>query len=124
MLVGRSLAARRVMNLIEQIAATSAPVVITGENGTGKELAAKSIHAGSERRNRPFVAINCAAVPETLIESELFGHERGAFTGAHQQRGVFPELRRNLSPRTAGCAAQNPRGWISRLFLCRYHSHL
>ena len=90
MLVGRSIAARRVMSLIEQIAATSAPVVITGESGTGKELVAKSIQARSERHNRPFVAINCAAVPETLIESELFGHERGAFTGAHQrQEGCF-----------------------------------
>jgi two-component system, NtrC family, response regulator HydG len=90
MLVGRSLAARRVMNLIELVAATTAPVLITGESDTGKELAAKSIHARSLRRDRPFVAINCAAVPETLIESELFGHERGAFTGAHQRRaGCF-----------------------------------
>ena len=90
MLVGRSSAARRVINLIEQVTATSAPVLITGESGTGKELAAKSIHARSQRHDRPFVAINCAAVPETLIESELFGHERGAFTGAHQRReGCF-----------------------------------
>ena len=90
MLVGRSPAARRVISLIEQVAATTAPVLITGETGTGKELAAKSIHARSLRHDRPFVAINCAAVPETLIESELFGHERGAFTGAHQRReGCF-----------------------------------
>lgn len=90
MLLGRSLAARKVISLIEQVAATTAPVLIRGESGTGKELAAKSIHACSARRGRPFVAINCAAMPETLIESELFGHERGAFTGAHQRReGCF-----------------------------------
>lgn len=90
MLEGRSPAARRVISLIEQIAATTAPVIITGESGTGKELAARSIQARSPRRHRRFVAINCAAVQETLIESELFGHERGSFTRAHQgQEGCF-----------------------------------
>ncbi|MGO9602614.1 MAG: sigma-54 interaction domain-containing protein [Candidatus Binataceae bacterium] len=92
MLVGQSQATRRVISLIERVAPTTASVMITGESGTGKELTALSIHAQSPRRNRPFVPINCAAVPENLIESELFGHERGAFTGAHERReGCFEQ---------------------------------
>src|SRR6266851_722492 len=89
-MIGRSPAIHRVLCLIEQVAATSASVILTGESGTGKELAARMIHARSPRRDGPFVAINCAAVPESLIESELFGHERGAFTGASDRRaGCF-----------------------------------
>ncbi|MGH7906392.1 MAG: sigma-54-dependent transcriptional regulator [Candidatus Binataceae bacterium] len=89
-LIGQSLAMRRVMTLVDQVAPSSAPVVISGESGTGKELVARTVHELSARRNGPFVAINCAAVPETLMESELFGHERGAFTGADRRReGCF-----------------------------------
>jgi DNA-binding NtrC family response regulator len=81
-LVGRSRALRDLSQLLETVAATSSTVLITGETGTGKELAARAIHHNSTRRACRFVAINCAAIPETLLEAELFGHVRGAFTGA------------------------------------------
>src|SRR5919109_1480889 len=81
-LVGRSRVMRELFQLLETVAATSSTVLITGETGTGKELAARAIHHNSPRRNNRFVAINCSAIPETLLEAELFGHVRGAFTGA------------------------------------------
>ncbi|HMJ25831.1 MAG TPA: sigma-54 dependent transcriptional regulator [Pyrinomonadaceae bacterium] len=89
-LVGNSEAMQQVYLLIEQVASSSASVLITGESGTGKELVARTIHNLSPRRNAPFLAINCSAIPDTLMESELFGHEKGAFTGAASRRhGCF-----------------------------------
>jgi DNA-binding NtrC family response regulator len=81
-LIGQSAAMRDLSQLLETVAGTSSTVLITGETGTGKELAARAIHHSSPRRNNRFVAINCSAIPETLLEAELFGHVRGAFTGA------------------------------------------
>ena len=85
-IIGKSNAMQRVYDLILQVANTDATVLITGETGTGKELVAHSIHHNSKRKNCPFVVINCSALPESLLESELFGHEEGAFTGATKQR--------------------------------------
>jgi transcriptional regulator with PAS, ATPase and Fis domain len=89
-LVGSSRKMQEIFRLIEMVAPSTASVLITGASGTGKELVARTIHELSPRRNRPFIAINCAAIPETLIESEIFGHEKGAFTGALERRtGCF-----------------------------------
>ena len=81
-IVGRSAALRGVVEKVRQVADTDAPVLLLGETGTGKELLARAIHSHGRRRGQPFIAVNCAALPATLIESELFGHEKGAFTGA------------------------------------------
>ena len=88
--IGRSSAMRKVFSLIEKVAPAKASVVITGESGTGKEMVARAVHRLSPRHDKPFVAINCSAIPASLMESEIFGHERGAFTGADQRRlGCF-----------------------------------
>jgi transcriptional regulator with GAF, ATPase, and Fis domain len=89
-MVGEHPSIRKIEAIIQRVAVTEATILITGESGTGKELAARAIHNSSLRGERPFVPVNCAAIPENLLESELFGHARGAFTGAHSTRaGMF-----------------------------------
>ena len=85
-IIGESPAIQEVLVKIEQMAPVSSTVLIEGESGTGKELVARAIHDLSPRRGKPFIAVNCAAIPDTLLESELFGHEKGAFTGAAERR--------------------------------------
>ena len=91
-IVARSEKMQRVLEMVSRIAKTDSTIYVHGESGTGKELIAKAIHLASDRKEKPFVAINCAALPETLLESELFGHEKGAFTGAvRSTRGLFTQ---------------------------------
>ena len=85
-IIGNSPLMGEVFNTIRKVASTDASVVITGESGTGKEVVARAIHEESQRKEKPFIVINCSAIPENLLESELFGHEKGSFTGAHIQR--------------------------------------
>src|ERR1700737_2905131 len=85
-LIGNAPAMRKVLELVAKVAPSKASVVITGQSGTGREMVARAIHDLSPRRDKPFIAINCSAIPASLMESEMFGHERGAFTGADQRR--------------------------------------
>ena len=95
MIVGNSPAMQHIYKMIRQVSKTKTNVLITGESGTGKELIARAIHLESDRRGQPFVAINCGGIPETLMESELFGHKKGSFTGAIQDKpGLFQEAHR------------------------------
>ncbi|HKO17600.1 MAG TPA: sigma-54 dependent transcriptional regulator, partial [Acidobacteriaceae bacterium] len=91
-LVGSSAQMKAIYQIVERVAPSNVSVLVTGESGTGKELVARCLHELSSRRNKPFVAVNCAAIPETLIESEIFGHEKGAFTGAVERRAGCFEL--------------------------------
>jgi len=89
-IIGESIAMKKMYRLIDKVAPSTSTVLVAGRSGTGKELVARAIHARSERAHRPFVAINCGAIPETLFESELFGYKKGAFTGASRDKdGVF-----------------------------------
>ena len=94
-IIGDSPPMQKVYDLIKKIADTDITVLITGESGTGKELIAQTLHYMSNRKDKPFVKVNCAAIPETLLEEELFGHEKGAFTGAHQQKPGKFEIANN-----------------------------
>jgi DNA-binding NtrC family response regulator len=91
-IIGQSAAMNKIFDMITEVSGTDASVLLFGETGTGKELIAKAIHAKSTRANLPFIAINCGAIPDTLLESELFGHQKGAFTGATHERKGFLEV--------------------------------
>jgi len=91
-IIGESVEMRKIVEVIEQVAPTDITVLITGESGAGKEVIAKAIHAASPRNKKPLITVNCGAIPEGIIESELFGHERGSFTGASEQRKGYFEL--------------------------------
>jgi two-component system response regulator AtoC len=91
-ILGKSEAIRKVFSTISKVADYKTTVLIQGESGTGKELVARALHSGSSRKNKPFIPLNCGAIPETLLESELFGHKKGAFTDAHaDKKGLFAE---------------------------------
>ncbi len=90
-IVGKSVAIRKVAESVAAVADTDSTVLVTGETGTGKELAARAVHSSGERKEKPFVTVDCASIPDSLLESELFGHAKGAFTGAHRERAGYFE---------------------------------
>ena len=122
-IVGRSLAFQQVLNLVRMVANTDSVTLIQGETGTGKELIARAIHQQSSRRQGRFVSLNCAAIPGPLLESELFGHERGAFTGAMRtNQGAVPTRGsgvRSFSTKSAICRLSCNRNSSA---LCRTRS--
>ena len=91
-IIGNSVEIQEIIHVIRQVAPTDLTVLITGESGSGKEVVAKAIHAGSNRSEKPMISVNAGAIPEGIIESELFGHEKGAFTGAGETRKGYFEL--------------------------------
>jgi two-component system response regulator GlrR len=115
LLIGTSPIFREAVALIDRIARYDVPVVIEGETGTGKELAARAIHYGSERRDRAFVPVNCGALPDTLIENELFGHQRGAFTDAHAALPGLVEVAHRGTLFLDEVDALSPRGQVTLL---------
>ena len=118
-IIGKSAPMQRIYQLIEKVAPSKATVLITGESGTGKELIARAIHFNSPRREQPFITVNCGALPETLLESELFGHERGAFTGAVNLRKGRFELAHEGTLSWMKSAKCRPRSRSSSCACCR-----
>ena len=131
-IIARSGKMRAVLDVVSRIAKLDSTVHIHGESGTGKELIAKAIHLASNRKDKPFVALNCAALPETLLESELFGHEKGAFTGAvRSTRGLFTQAHGGtlfldeigdmpLQPNPSCCASYRNGSFIRLAVRCRW----